>query len=225
MCVDRERKAIQAVLKETKVKDKAVEEGLKAVQLMEDRINVKTAKLHNAVKEVSDELVERSEVLQEMLKKDITLHGQVKLKALGSQKEELAFSLAQLRSSADFAEKALADGDDIQLLAMKQQLVQRLAHLNALQVQCKPRENDTRNLQLDRTIMGDIDKMVTLVHTSAEISNWVLSMVGGEEGVLYQTLAGQPVDFVLAKKNGTVGPTELGINYSVCAIIKEVDRN
>ena len=49
-------------------------------------------------------------------------------------------------------------------------------------------------------------------------------MVGGEEGVLYQTLAGQPVDFVLAKKSGTVGPTELGTKYSVCAIIiKEVD--
>ena len=43
--------------------------------------------------------------------------------------------------------------------------------------------------------------------------------------MLYQTLAGQPVDFVLAKKNGTVGPTELGTKYSVCAIIiKEVDR-
>ena len=37
-------------------------------------------------------------------------------------------------------------------------------------------------------------------------------MVGGEEGVLYQTLAGQPVDFVLAKKNGTVGSIELGPN-------------
>lgn len=84
---------------------------------------------------------------------------------LGSQKEELAFSLAQPRSGADFAEKALADGDHIQLLAMKQQLIQRLAHLYALQVQCKPRENDRRNLQLDKTIMGDIDKMVTLVHT------------------------------------------------------------
>ena len=109
---------------------------------------------------------------------------------------------------------------------MKQQLVQRLAHLNALQVQCKPCENDTPNLQLDRTIMRDIDKMVTLLHTSADTNNRVLSVVGGEEGVLYQTLAGQPVDFVLAKKNGTVGPTELGTKYSVCAIItKEVDRN
>ena len=97
----------------------------------------------------------------------------MKLKALGSQKEELAFSLTQLRSSADFAEKALADGDHIQLLAMKQQLVQRLAHLNTLQVQCKPRENDPSNLQLDRTIMGDIDKMVTLVHTSADTCNCV----------------------------------------------------
>lgn len=54
----------------------------------------------------------------------------------------------------------------------------------------------------------------------------VLSMVGGEEGVLYQTLAEQPVDFVLAKTNGTVGTTELRTKYSVCAIIiKEVDRN
>lgn len=35
--VERERKAIQAVLKEPKVKDKAFEEGAKAVQLMEDR--------------------------------------------------------------------------------------------------------------------------------------------------------------------------------------------
>ena len=103
----------------------------------------------------------------------ITLQGQVKLKALGSQKEELAFSLTQLRSGADFTEKALADGDHIQLLAMKQQLVQRLAHLNALQVQGKPRENDPRNLQPDRTIMGDIDKMVTLVHTSADTCNCV----------------------------------------------------
>ena len=95
----------------------------------------------------------------------------MKLKALGRQKEELAFSLTQLRSSADFAEKALADGDHIQLLAMK--LVQRLAHLNALQVQCKPRENDPRNLQLGRTIMGDFDKMVTLAHTSADTCNCV----------------------------------------------------
>ena len=39
----------------------------------------------------------------------ITLQGQVKLKALGSQKEQLSFLLTQLRSSADFAVKALAD--------------------------------------------------------------------------------------------------------------------
>ena len=66
--------------------------------------------------------------------------------------------------------------------------------------------------------------MVTLVHTYADTINWVLSMVEGEEGVLYQTLAGQPVDFVLAKKNGTVAPTELGTKYSVCAIITEVGK-
>ena len=30
--------------------------------------------------------------------------------------------------------------------------------------------------------------------------------------MLYQTLAGQSVDFVLAKKNGTVGSIELGPN-------------
>lgn len=35
--VERERKAIQAVLKEPKVKDKAFEEGANTVQLMEDR--------------------------------------------------------------------------------------------------------------------------------------------------------------------------------------------
>ena len=87
---------------------------------------------------------------------------------------------------------------------MKQHLVQRLAQLNESQFQCKPCRNDYLKLQVNKTVW-DFGEMVSLLYTPVDSIKCVLSMVGGEEGVLYQTLAGQPVDFMLVIKDGAAG--------------------
>ena len=197
---ERERKVVQGVLEETKAKDSAVEEAVKAVQTMESRVKAKTAEVSKEVDVFFDEQVKALEYLRASLQNELTTQEQVKLKELGSQREMLTLSLAQLRSSVEFVEKALADGEDMELLSMKQQLVQRLAQLNASQFQCKPCKNDYLKVQVHKTIW-DVGKMATLHYTLADPTKFVLSMVGGEEGVLYQTLAGQPVDFMLVNKN------------------------
>lgn len=123
----------------------------------------------------------------------------------------------QLRNSADFAEKALKDGNDLELLSIKQQLIQRLSQLNASQFHCKPCKRDYFKVKIDKRI-SDIGEMMTLAHAPAT-SKCVLSMVGGEEGVLYQTFAGQPVYFKFAIVGGT-SVKEAGTGFMVRASVK-----
>ena len=200
---ERERKIVQAVLQETKAKDGTVEEGVKAVQTMESLVETKIAEVSKEVDVFFDEQMKALQYLRANLQHEVRTQGQVKLKELGCQKEMLALSLAQLRSSVDFAERALEDGDDMELLSMKQQLVQRLAQLNASQFQCRPCKSDYLKVQVDKTIW-DIGKMATLLYTPVDTTKCVLSMVGGEEGVLYETLAGQPVEFILVIEDEAV---------------------
>ena len=218
---ERERKAVEAVLQETKAKDVTVEEGLKAVKAMETRVEAKIAGVSKDVDVFFDEQVRALEEMRANLKLEVKTQGQAKLKALCNQEEMLALSLAQLRNSTDFAEKALKDGNDLEILSIKKQLIQRLAQLNASQFHCKPCNSDYLKLEIEKRI-SDIGEMMTLAH-SPDTTKCVLSMVGGEEGVLYQTFAGQPVDFKLAIVRGTsVKDAETG--FMVRASVKREDQ-
>ena len=192
---EREKEVIQALLLETKAKDRFLEEGLKVVQTMESSVQAKITEVNKEVDVFFDEQVKALEYMRGNLKHEVLTQGQIKLKHLGIQKEELSLTLAQLRSGVDFAECALADGDDVELLSMKEQLVKRLAQLNISQVECKPCKTDYFKLRVGKKIW-EIGKMATLQYIPSDPIKCVLSMVGGDEGVMYQTLAGQSVDFV-----------------------------
>ena len=193
---ERERKSIQAILQDTKAKDNAVEEGLKAVETMESRVEAKISEVSKEVDVFFDEQVRTLDHLRRDLQNELKSRGKVKLTELQSQREMLTFSLAQLRSSVEFAERALAEGDDTELLTMKHELTERLSQLNALQYQCRPCKSDYLALQVNKTIQ-DIGEMATILYQPVDPTKYALSMVGGEEGVMYQTLAGQPVHFLL----------------------------
>ena len=100
--------------------------------------------------------------LRRDLQHELKSQGKVKLTELRSQREMLTFSLAQLRSSVEFAERALAEGDDTELLTTKHELLERLSQLNALQYQCRPFESDYLALQVNKTIQ-DIGEMATIL--------------------------------------------------------------
>ena len=218
---ERERKAVEAVLQETKAKDVTVEEGLKAVKAMESRVEEKIAEVIKELDAFFDDQFKALMNMQATLRLEVKSQGQAKLKALSNQEEMLGLSLAQLRNSTDFAEKALKDGNDLEILSIKQQLIQRLAQLNTSQFHCKPCNIDYLKLKMNKRI-SDIGEMMTLAH-APDTSKCVLSMVGGEEGVLYQTFAGQPVDFKFAIVGGTsVKEAETG--FMVRASVKREDQ-
>ena len=212
---EKERHSVEAILEDTKAKDGAVEEGLIAVQTMESRVKVKTNEVSRQVDVFFEEQVQALKYLHSNLKHELKTLEQAKLEKLGKQREMLNLSLVQLRNSVEFAERALEDGDNIALLSMKQDLIQRLTQLNSSQYQCKPCLTESLKLQVHQTI-SNIGKIATLSTQPTDPKKCTVSMVGGEEGVMYQTFVRQPVDFVLLTKdakgnNETAGGLQVNV--------------
>ena len=192
----KERKILQGVLQETKSKERAVEGGLKAVQTMENRVHDKAATVNKDVDAFFDKQVKELEHLRADLKHEVSMQEQGKAMQLSRQREKLWSFLKQLKCGIKFCDQAMADGDDAALLSVKNQVIQRLSQLNAEQYDCQPCRNDFLKLCVRKKI-ADIGKMAVISRVPKDSEKFVLSMVGGEKGVLYDTLAGQTVDFLL----------------------------
>ena len=197
---EKEKNAVQAVLRQTKVKQRVVAEGLRAVQTMKSCVQRKVTEVTKEVDCFFDEQVKALEYYRANLKHEATTQGEIKVKQLEMQGEKLSLLLAQLKSSIEFADHAIADGDDVKLLSLKKELIQRLSQLNSSQNQLKPCRDDYVKLQVHQAIW-DIGKMASLCYIPFDPEKCTVSVIGGEEGVMYQTLAGQSVDFVLIIKD------------------------
>lgn len=203
---EKERKAVLSSLSETKAKERAVAEGLKAVQTMKQRVQSKVSEVNKEVDAFFNEQVKALEYYRANLKHEVATQGQVRINKLESQSEVLSTSLAQLKSGVDFTNKAIADGDDMKLLSLKRQLTQRLAQLNSAKVECKPCQDEYLKLQVNQTIW-DMKNMATLLrYRPIDTQKCTVSMVGGEEGVIYQTLAGQKTEFLLLQRDENSEP-------------------
>ena len=197
---EKEKYAVRAVLQQTKVKQRVVAEGLRAVQTMKSCVQRKVTEVSKEVDCFFDEQVKALEYYRANLKHEATTQGEIKVKQLEIQAEKLSLLLAQLKSSIEFADHAIADGDDVKLLSLKKELIQRLSQLNSSQNQLKPCKDDYVKLQVHQAIW-DIGKMASLCYIPFDPEKCTVSVIGGEEGVKYQTLAGQSVDFVLIIKD------------------------
>ena len=209
-----ERKILTGVLQETKSKEQAVEEGFKAVQAMENRVHDKAATVNKDVDAFFDSQVKELEHLRADLKREVSLQEQGKRTQLRRQREKLLFFLLQLKFGVKFCHQAMADGDDVALLSVKNQVVQRLSKLNAEQYDCQPCQDDFLKLHVCKRIK-DIGNMAVISGVPLDPEKCVLSMVGGEKGVLYETLAGQTADFLL-----TLNQACTAYNCAVSAIVE-----
>ena len=218
---DEERKTLQGVLQESKTKEFSVEESLRAVRAMENCVRVKAAKINKEVDSFFDKQMKELEHLRANLKNEVTQQEEGKVKQLRSQEVRLSSLLVGLKGGIIFCDHALADGNDVPLLTVKQQVIQRLSQLNASQYQHDPCESDLNlKLQVFQTV-GGIGEMARLQKTSinAVPAECVVSMAGGERGVLYTTLVGQTVDFWLTLRHEE-GATENEGSCTVTAIVK-----
>ena len=204
---EKEKEFIQGFLTKAKDKEHTVVDVIKAVQLMKNGVQRRVCQVNKEVDVFFDEQVKALEYYRANIKHDVSTQGQIRVNKLENQADVLSSFLAQLRSGISFTDQALRDGDDVKLLAMKKQLVQQLDKLNSSKTSCKPCMDDYLELQVHQTIW-DMGKILSVCYVPFDPQKCTISMVGGEEGVMYQTLAGQEVDLLLLvkDKNGQKKP-------------------
>ena len=198
---EKEKEIIQGFLAKAKVKEHAVVDGIKAVQTMKNGVQKRVSEVNKEVDAFYDEQVKALNYFRANIKHEVSTEGQIRVSKLENQADVLSSFLAQLRSGISFTDQALQDGDDVKLLAMKKQLVQQLHQLNSSKTSCKPCKDDYLELQVHQTIW-DMGKIVSVCCVPFDPRKCTVSMVGGEEGMMYQTLAGQEVDLLLLVKDG-----------------------
>ena len=212
---EKERRSVRAILEKCSTKEKAVQKGLKAVQNMKSRVLTKVSEVNKQVDSFIDEQVKVLEEHRAHLKHEATTQGQVKVKLLDSQADDLSSLLAQLRSGIDFTGQAIVDGDDVKLLSLKTQLVQRLSRLISSQDQLKPCQNDYMKLQVKRSIR-DEGELAQMIYKQCDPQRCTISMGGRQEGVIYPTTMNENVYFtVIIKDESGCRVTEGGHKVSI----------
>ena len=198
------KKSMLKILSETKSKAGLLKEAI-------DRVSEKKRGVELGSKKTVQEVIEFFQNLTASLNSrcEELVHSTLKLKqakqkSLNNQQEELEAALCTLQSSLEFTEKALENGCEVEILNMHKQMTSRLQELTSTKWQLEPCAHDVFTFyagdQLEKMItnFGSVTDRLTCACTSTVI------MGNGLEGVMYNTLCGQCVEFtVIAKgRNG-----------------------
>lgn len=151
-----------------------------------------------------------------------------KLKALEIQQGGLETALVSVQSSVEFTEKAFKNGNEVEILNMHKQMSSRLQELNSAKWQLEPCADDAMTFKADMKLQlkqeigafGAIADVVTHAGTST------VTMGHGSEGIMYNTLCGQQIEFtIIAKERNGKKRTEGGDVFLVkcvggCSLVK-----
>ena len=233
--VAKEKKFVKELLDKTKAKAPILSTGIKSVEEMEKRVKAKETAVNKDIDAFMNKNVRILEEKRASLKHEAKRISQSKIKQLQAQREGLMIALASVKNSVEFTERALKDGSDVEVLSMKKQMVSNLSKLSLSTWQ---RERSLEDTLQFRAHQQDIRQMVGNIASVADIyvepEKCTVSMVGGEPGVMYDTLAGQRREFtvVLRDNHGNQKNGEK-VNVSVVSpgsdgpgtVIKVTDNN
>ena len=193
------------ILSEAETKVTSLTEAVAGVLEMKDNLN---SYADETVQEVVECFTDLTTSLNTRCHQLITEIGELKnskLKSLEIQREQLETALASLQSSLDFTKKALENGSEVEILNMQKHFFSRLHVLTSTKCQLEPCINEGLKFTDDKRLKGDIDKFGAVAGevslTFAFLST--VAMEKGEEGVMYNTLCGQSIKFVITAKEYT----------------------
>ena len=193
------------ILSEAETKATSLTEAVAGVLEMKDNVN---SYADETVQEVVECFTDLTTSLNTRCHQLVTEIGELKnskLKSLEIQQEQLETALASLQSSLDFTKKALENGSEVEILNMQKYFSSRLQDLTSTKCQLEPCINEGLKFKNDKRLKRDIDTFGAVADhislTFAFLST--VTMEKGEEGVMYKTLCGQSIKFVITAKEHT----------------------
>ena len=195
------RESLLNIISETKTMVPMLEQALQSVSDVKTRVQCHAKQTMQDVTKCCDDLTASVNIRRQRLIHMTEELKALKLKALEIQHEELETALASVKTSVEFTEKALKNGSEVEVLNMHKQLSSRLKGFNSAKWQLKPCTDDIVKLNVNMNHLTQVLKNFGAIReadTSASVST--VTMESGLEGVMYDTLCGEQVTFIINAK-------------------------
>ena len=222
------KESLMEFLSETKTKSSKLKEAL-------DRVSDMKTSIHSCAEQTVQKIVKGFDELRALINtrhleliRDVENLKEAKLTSLELQQQELEKAQGCVQSGVDFTEKAFENGCEVEILNMHRQMISRLQELNAVQLKLEPCVDNVFTLRDDkvsRELEHEIAKFCVVTDTVAHAGMSTVTMGHGQEGVMYNTLCGQPVEFKITarKESGTI-ISEGGDIFDVQVYSKEAEN-
>ena len=195
------KKSVVEILSKTKGQAGSLKKAIDGVSEMRRSVDLNA---DQTVQEVLNCFLKLSACLNarcEELIHDVEEIKKVKQKSLEIQQEELEAALGSVQSSVEFTEKALENGNEVEILNMRKQMSSRLEELNSLKWQLEPRVQDIFKFLAEDQLLEKITNFGHVAsHIRAYASMSTVTLGHGIEGLMYNTISGQPVEFIVTAK-------------------------
>ena len=223
----KEKDGVMKILSEAKIKKSTVKDSLDDISVMKRSIQYRAEQVVQNITKCFDDLTVDLKTRHAELVSGVEELKKAKMKALEIQQGKLETALVSIQSSVEFTEKAFKNGSEVEILNMHKQMSTRLQELNSAKWQLDPCADDAMTFKADKKLQlkqeigafGAITDVVTHAGTST------LTMGHGSEGVMYNTLRGQQIEFtIIAKERNGKKRTEGGDLFTVSCVGGTVDR-
>ncbi|PFX14018.1 tripartite motif-containing protein 45-like [Stylophora pistillata] len=198
------RENVLKILSETKRKARFLNEAIDRVSEKKRSVDLGSEKTVREVIDCFQNLTASLNSRCEELVDSILKLKQAKQKSLDNQQEQLETALCTMQSSVEFTEKALENGSEVEILNMHKQMTDRLQELITAIWELEPCAHDVFTFSADDRLQQMITNFGSVTDRRTCAGTSTVTMGHGSEGVMYNTLSGQRVEFtVIAKgRNG-----------------------
>ncbi len=196
----KEKDVVMGSLSKTKAKVSTLQNSLDTISEMKRSIQSSVGQTVLDVTNCFNDLTANLNTRRDELISEVEELGKTKLKVLEIQQEELETALGTVQSSVEFTEKAFKNGSEVEILNMRKQMSTRLQELNAAEWQLEPRADDVVKFEVDDQLKQDIATFGAITNVVTHTGALMITMGHGSEGVMYNTLCGQPIEFTIIAK-------------------------
>ena len=195
------KKIMVEILSKTKGQARSLKKAIDGVSEMRRSVDLNADQTVQEVRNCFLKLSARLNARCEELIHDVEEIKKVKQKSLEIQQEELEAALGSVQSSVEFTEKALENGNEVEILNMRKQISSRLEKLNSSKWQLEPCVHDTFTFLTEDQLLQKITNFGHIAsHIRAYASMSTVTLGHGIEGLMYNTISGQPVEFIVTAK-------------------------
>lgn len=193
------RRVIDWLLVRCKVKMLSLTEEVKRAQVMDDMVAKSAHDTKLSIDEHFRKLAEALEKKRMELKAGVDSLKNEKMKQILFQQENLSMTTSSLASVIDFTEQAMKEGNEKELLSMKNKICDRLQELSEMNVEKCPEVWWSFYLHspFDPNVSGNDVGFMSKFRVQSDSVRATVSLTGGEEGVLYNTFVNQLHCFVI----------------------------